>query len=119
MDQVARLFAAAFFANEYLDFDVHGRIGRLNTFEPQLTIAEFTVRRWRRLNEVAHVPKPFARQASQRSRGTLRGVPINSDLEKGLALWCSVAIVTSVCACWLEVKPYLEDRLLESHATGV
>jgi hypothetical protein len=62
VDQLTRVLAAAFCANEYLDFDIKGRIVWLNTFEEQLTVAMFAVHGWQRLNEV--VLPPFVRQVA-------------------------------------------------------
>jgi hypothetical protein len=50
VDQLTRVLATAFCANEYLDFDIKGWIVRLNLFEEQLTVAMFAVRGWQRLN---------------------------------------------------------------------
>jgi len=38
--------ATAFCANEYLDFDIEGRINWVNTVEEQLTAAMFAVHGW-------------------------------------------------------------------------
>ncbi len=81
VDQLTRVLAATFCANEYLDFDIKGRIVWLNTFEEQLTVAMFAVHGWQRLNEVAHVLPPFVRQASQRAGDAKKG-PVNSDFEE-------------------------------------
>jgi hypothetical protein len=76
------VLAAAFCANEYLDFDIKGRIVSLNTFEEQLTLAMFAVHGWQRLNEAAHLLPPFVRQASQRPGDAKMG-PVDSDFEEG------------------------------------
>jgi hypothetical protein len=39
----ARVRAAAFYANEYLDFRIKDRFGGFNPFEPQFAIAAFAV----------------------------------------------------------------------------
>jgi len=72
---------AAFCANEYLDFDIKGRMVRLSMLEEQLTVAMLAVHGWQRLNEVAHVLPPFVRQASQRA-GDAKKAPVNSDFEE-------------------------------------
>ena len=58
MHQLARVLVAASCANEYLDFDIEGRINWVNTVEEQLTAAMGTVHGWQRLNEIAHVLPP-------------------------------------------------------------
>jgi len=58
VDQLTRVLATAFCANEYLDFDIKRRIISRDTFEEQLTVAMFAVHGWKRLNEVAHVLPP-------------------------------------------------------------
>jgi hypothetical protein len=61
VDQLTRVLATAFCANEYLEFDIKDRSLWLHTFEEQHTAAMFAVHGWRRLNEVAHMP-PSIRQ---------------------------------------------------------
>jgi hypothetical protein len=68
-----RAQATAFYANEYLDFDIKGWIIRLNTLEEQLTVAMLAVRGWQRFNEVAHMLPP----SSDRRRDDL------GDAKKG------------------------------------
>ncbi len=58
VDQLTRVLATAFCANEYLDFDIKRRIISRDTFEEQLTVAMFAVHGGKRLNEVAHVLPP-------------------------------------------------------------
>jgi hypothetical protein len=58
VDQLTRVLATAFCANEYLDFDIKGRIISRETLEEQLTVAMFAMHGRKRLNEVAHVLPP-------------------------------------------------------------
>jgi len=55
VDQLTRVLATAFCANEYLDFDIKGLIISRDTLEEQLTVAMFAMYGRKRLNEAAHV----------------------------------------------------------------
>jgi hypothetical protein len=74
VDQPARALATAFCADEYLDFDIKGRMVRLSTLEEQLTVAMLAVHGWQRFNEVAHMLPPSF-DMHRNERGTLKRVP--------------------------------------------
>ena len=62
-----QLFTAALRADEYLVVQIKGAISWLNQLEPQLTTAEFAARRWRGLDERAHMIS-FRRHDSEREQ---------------------------------------------------
>jgi hypothetical protein len=74
VDQLARVIAAAFSANEYLDFDIKGSNLRLDPFEEQLALAMFAVHGRQRLDEVAHLLLPSFDRRRNECGGQLKKV---------------------------------------------
>jgi hypothetical protein len=69
VDQLTRVLATAFCANEYLHFDIKGWNPWLRAFEKQHAVAKFAVVGWQRLNEVAHMLPPFDRRRKNAGGG--------------------------------------------------
>ena len=67
------MLATAVCADEYLDFEINGRIVRLKAFEAQFTFAMFAVRGWQRFNEVAQMLPPSFDRASHRAGDAKKG----------------------------------------------
>jgi hypothetical protein len=76
------VLATALCANEYLDFEIKGRIVRLKAFEEQLPVAMFAVGGWQRFNEVAHMLPPSLDRRRNERGDTQKGPLKNSDFEE-------------------------------------
>src|ERR1019366_6661737 len=73
-----RYFMTAAHAHENLILQIHGAVGWLDLFEPQLATAVVAVGRRRRFDEGAHAVS-FRPRCSERGNGTLKRVPVETD----------------------------------------